>query len=164
VHHTIIHILTTLYGLATLLLVSALFLLLFPLLHAHGKLVRGHSPRGTMRRLICLYGRSWLFCIRPLVRQEVCMPTAKDMPRPCIVVCNHLSALDVFFMSLLPVGNVIVAVRSWPFRMFWYAPFMRLAGYLDMESEDSEDIRARIKACMEEGGVVVFFRKRPMSC
>ena len=110
-----------------------------------------------MRRLICLYGRVWLFCVRPIVRQEVDMPKADDMPLPCIVVCNHLSALDIFFMSLLPEGNVVVVVRSWPFRMFWYAPFMRLAGYLDIESEDPEDVRERIKACMEEGGVVVFF-------
>ncbi len=155
--HTIIHIFTTLYGLASLLLVSALFLLFLPLLLGHGRLVSRHSLPRTMRRLICLYGRAWLFCIRPVVRREVCMPAVGEMPLPCIVVCNHLSALDIFFMSLLPEGNVVVAVRSWPFRMFWYAPFMRLAGYLDMESEDPEDIRARIKACVEEGGVVVFF-------
>ncbi len=155
--HVIIHTLTTLYGLASLLLVSLLFLLYGPALFIHGRLVRELSMPRLARRLICRYGRAWLFCVRPVVSQEIRMPDADSMPLPCIVVCNHLSALDIFFMSLLPVDNIVVAVRSWPFKLFWYAPFMRLAGYLDIESQDSEDIRARITACMEERGVVVFF-------
>ena len=153
----LVHCLATLYSLGCLLLVTLVFLPLFPLHHAWCRMARRMSRRAAARHLIWLYGRSCVLCIRPLTGEKIRMPGADDFPSPCIVVSNHLSMLDVFFMSALPTSDIMVVVRSWPFRLFWYAPFMRMAGYLDIESTPPERVHVEIWESLEKGGVVIFF-------
>ncbi len=76
---------------------------------------------------------------------------------PVIFVVNHQSFFDTYCMGLLPVFDVTFAVRAWPFRMVWYRWFMRLAGYLDVESTRWEEIESAGRAVLDGGGHLLFF-------
>ncbi len=80
-----------------------------------------------------------------------------EIGRPYLFVINHLSFFDTFCMALLPVHDVSFAVRSWPFRMFWYSGFMRLARYLDVEGSNWDEILSNCQATFAAGGTVLFF-------
>lgn len=109
------------------------------------------------RHLIWLYGKLWQLAFRPLMRYSTRMPAAQDLPRPCIVVCNHLSVFDIYSLAALPDSDVAMVVKAWPFRMFWTAPFMRMAGYLDIERSRPEDAWQQIGEILASGTLLVFF-------
>jgi len=98
------------------------------------------SPRKVMRLFVWIYG--WV-CIRifavfaPFRNHRV---SRDNLPKPGIVIMNHCSFFDTFFLPVTPLWNVCICLRSWPFRMFWYYLFMRLAGYLDIESSPWQKI------------------------
>jgi len=147
----------TAYGLPALGVVTLLALLAFPVVFASKALTTSWSAGRIARHFIWLYGRAWMLAFRPLVRFEIAMPQPQELPRPCVVICNHLSVFDIYSLSALPDSDVSMVVRAWPFRMFWSAPFMRLAGYLDIERSRSEDAWERIGEILDAGTLLVFF-------
>ena len=108
----------TAYGAPALVLVTVGVLCFYPLVYAWKRLSAGWTGRRIARHFIWLYGRAWRVAFSPFVRFVVRMPAARDFPRPCIVVCNHLSVFDIYSMSLLPVSDVAMTVRSWPLSPF----------------------------------------------
>lgn len=108
-----------------------------------------------VRHLINIHGYGLIVIVFPFIR---CMGDGlKNVKSPCILVVNHLSFFDSYFISLLPFRNVIFAVGKWPFKMFWYATFMRLARYLDIESTEWEQVKKTCVDTFSHEGVVVFF-------
>jgi len=59
-------------------------------------------------------------------------------PGPCVIVVNHRSFADIFFCGLIPKSQIVVFVRSWPFRLWPLGWFMRAAEYVDLEREPLE--------------------------
>lgn len=147
----------TAYGLTALGGVTLLALLCFPAVFLWKRLSTSWSTERIAQHFIWLYGRAWRLAFAPIVRFEIRMPPASSLPRPCVVVCNHLSVFDIYILASLPASNVAMVVRAWPFRMFWSAPFMRLAGYLDIERSRSEDAWRRIGEILRSGTLLVFF-------
>ncbi len=87
-----------------------------------------------IRLFVWIYGRGWMAILSPFVRFKR-EGFTKTYPRPpCIMVINHQSFFDTYCMALFPFSDVTFAIRSWPFKLFWYAPFMRMARYLDVET------------------------------
>ena len=76
---------------------------------------------------------------------------------PCLFVVNHLSFFDTYCMALLPVYDITFAVRSWPFRMFWYRRFMLMARYLDVEGNSWDQVSTESQEAFAQGGAVLFF-------
>ena len=110
-----------------------------------------------IRFFVWVYGRAWLAIINPFTAIQTSGFRKEEIQTPCIVVLNHLSFFDTFFMAVLPFSNVCFAIRSWPFKMAWYRPFMKLAQYLDVESLSwDESFRASQKV-LTKGGVLLFF-------
>ncbi|MBI5017239.1 MAG: 1-acyl-sn-glycerol-3-phosphate acyltransferase [Deltaproteobacteria bacterium] len=109
------------------------------------------------RFLIWVYGRGWLALVAPFVwfRREGFDPGVGQAP--CILVVNHLSFFDTFFMGALPFFDVTFAVRSWPFKMLWFTGFMKLARYLDVEAMTGEETFATARATLSRGGRILFF-------
>lgn len=70
---------------------------------------------------------------------------------PLMLVANHRSFADIYVSGLLPRANVAILVRSWPFRLPYVSWFMRLAGYIDIESQPLEQVTDRIKALASRG-------------
>lgn len=110
-----------------------------------------------IRLFVWIYGRAWLAIINPFTGFQAEGLNKRDIIAPCIVVPNHLSFFDTFFMGALPFSNVCFAVRSWPFKMVWYNPFMRLARYLDVEGMPWEESFEKCKNELLKGAVLLFF-------
>lgn len=140
-----------------LVLWTVLGLFLSPFQTAYLRL-RHHWPVDrAVRHLIWLYGRGWLFLISPFVSFSREGVTASELPERCVFVINHLSFFDTYFMAALPHSDVTFAVRSWPFKMFWYRLFMRLANYLEVEDLSWQQTTERGKDILKNGGSVLFF-------
>lgn len=110
-----------------------------------------------VRHLIWFYGRGWLLLISPFVdfKREGC--EAGQIPAGCVFVINHLSFFDTYFMGALPHSDITFAVRSWPFKMFWYRFFMRMANYLEVEDLSWQQTTEQGMAVLQQGGSVLFF-------
>lgn len=143
------------YGL--LLLWTLFGILTFPVAFGFGLLLLRWSPAKLARWFIWLYGRGWLLLMSPFVcfGREQMELIASD--KPCLFVVNHLSFFDTYCMALLPVHDITFAVRSWPFRMFWYSGFMRLARYLDVEGSSWDETLRNTEQTFAAGGAVLFF-------
>jgi len=110
-----------------------------------------------IRFFVWVYGRAWLAITLPFTRMEISGFKKNEIRTPCIIVLNHLSFFDTFFMGALPFSNVCFAIRSWPFKMAWYRPFMKLAQYLDVETLSWEESLSASRKVLMNGGVVLFF-------
>jgi 1-acyl-sn-glycerol-3-phosphate acyltransferase len=121
------------------------------------KIVSRLETHRIIRIFVWIYGRGWLAIIRPFSGLQTEGLNKKDISPPCIIVPNHLSFFDTFFMGALPFTNVCFAIRSWPFKMVWYNPFMRLARYLDVEKMPWEESFAACQKELKSGGTLLFF-------
>ncbi len=131
----------------------ALFSMAFPI----WKTVTRWSSERIARLFIWIYGRVWIALFSPFVRFYRKGFEEAASCQPAILVVNHLSFFDTYCMALLPFHNVAFAIRSWPFRMYWYTPFMRLANYLDVESLGWRVTALRAGEILAQGGNVLFF-------
>ncbi len=110
-----------------------------------------------VRHFIWIYGRIWLWIVSPFVRLKVKGTECQRSDRPYIYVANHLSFFDIFFLSAMPVFDVVICLRSWPFKLAWYTPFMRCAEYLDVERLPWEEIVPKMQRIFEEGRSILLF-------
>jgi 1-acyl-sn-glycerol-3-phosphate acyltransferase len=114
-------------------------------------------PAKIVRHFIWMYGRVWLWIVSPFVRLKVVGADHARLAQPCIYVANHLSFFDIFFLSAMPVFDVVICLRSWPFKLPWYAPFMRFAEYVDVERLPWEQIVAEIERIVGQGRSILLF-------
>lgn len=120
--------------------------------------IAGHL--GTVRIIrffVWVYGRGWLAITLPFTKLQTLGLKKDQIQTPCIIVPNHLSFFDTFFMGALPFSDVCFAIRSWPFKMAWYRPFMKLAQYLDVEGLPWNYSFESSKKVLRSGGVLLFF-------
>ncbi|MBN2419620.1 MAG: 1-acyl-sn-glycerol-3-phosphate acyltransferase [Deltaproteobacteria bacterium] len=110
-----------------------------------------------IRLFVWIYGRGWLAITHPFTGLRTFGLKKEELQKPCIIVPNHLSFFDTFFMGALPFSNVCFAIRAWPFRMAWYRPFMKLAKYLDVESLSFDESLDAARKVLESGGALLIF-------
>ena len=120
------------------------FLLFLPAAVAW-RLASGWAVERITRHLIWIYGQGTVLIMRPFVRFRVDDFGRFTDCRPGIIVANHLSFLDTYLMGLLPIWDVRICLRSWPFKMVWYTAFMKLARYLDLEGTEWSEILAGVR-------------------
>ncbi len=122
-------------------------------------LVTGWTLGKSTRFWVWFYGRVWLIILSPFVSFERCGFDREILSKPSVLVINHLSFFDTFFMGGLPFHcfDVTFAVRAWPFKMFWFNPAMRLAGYLDVESNSFDETLPLARKVLDGKGHVLFF-------
>lgn len=130
-------------------------ILVSPFLIIIWKVVTGWDIGQIVRRLINLHGYGLVIMVSPFVSFKG--ERFSGIKRPCILVVNHLSFFDSYFISTLPFHDITFAVGAWPFKMYWYTLFMRLASYLDVETSDwSEVMRTCMKTFAKQGTVLFF--------
>ncbi len=130
---------------------------IFPVALVAWRIVTRWPFSKIMRHFVWIYGRAWIWIVSPFVRIKVAWANPESEDRPCLYVANHLSFFDIFCLAALPVFDVIIYLRSWPFKMICFAPFMRLAEYLDVESLPWEDIVDKTQGFFNEGCSVLVF-------
>lgn len=142
---------------SALVLLTLITIVLSPpfhlILHRFCKLTSGQS----VRRIIWLYGRAWTWLLRLLTPVRISTGTAADYPEPCIIVANHQSFFDAFCMGALPMYDLVFVVRSWPFRIPFYGPYMRRGEYLNSEHLSCDDFLEQAAARLRAGISVIIF-------
>ena len=143
----------TFYPLMTLWIVACI--LASPVCLLLWKLATGWDLGRITRHLISIHGYGLILIVSPFVRFHA--EGVETIQRPCIMVVNHLSFFDSYFMAALPFHDMIFAVGAWPFKMYWYTLFMRLAQYLNVEGGDWNRVIAVCTRSFANGGAVLFF-------
>ena len=121
------------------------------------KLCLGWQFVRVMHLFVWLYGRVCMLIISPFVRFQIRGMSKASMPSPGIIIMNHYSFLDTFLLCFMPVFDVYICLRSWPFKMVWYSFFMKLAQYLDLESLPWEEILAKVTKIKDNGKYIMIF-------
>lgn len=121
------------------------------------RVVTGWPVVRIMHHFVWIYGRVCLLIFRPFVKMDARDMCLERMPGPGIIVLNHYSFFDTYVTSVVPIWDVHVCLRSWPFKMVWYSFFMRLAEYIDLESLPWEQILSESRRVAENGrGLLIF--------
>lgn len=130
---------------------------LFPLAFIFMKYIMGNSTGRITRRCIWIYGRVWqcIFCFFVSFKKTGMEP--EKFKTPGIIVVNHRSFFDTYCMNMLPVSNICFAVRAWPFKIFIYSFFMRLAEYLNIEHTPWDRTMELTKELLKNGSSILFF-------
>ncbi len=132
-----------------------LSVILAPVLFLICKVSTGWETARIIRFLIRIHGRGMIVIVSPFI--TLGRIDLEAIQRPCILVVNHLSFFDGYFMAALPFYDMAFAVGAWPFRMFWYSVFMRLANYIDVESTSWEETLAVCrKVFSSNAGLLIF--------
>lgn len=140
-----------------LVLQTLIFILSAPAVLPLACIVTRRPLDSLVRYFIWVYGRLWMILMSPFVSFEKFELRPERFPQPCIIVLNHLSFFDIFCMGALPFSDIAFTIRSWPFRMFWYAPFMRLARYVDVESLGKEEALLKCSELLAQNVSLIFF-------
>ncbi|MBI9080487.1 MAG: 1-acyl-sn-glycerol-3-phosphate acyltransferase [Pseudodesulfovibrio sp.] len=106
------------------------------------------------RKLIWIYGRVWIRMVSLFT--PIHLPE-DDIPSPCVLVVNHASFFDVYFIGVLPQWNVCLAVRDWPFSIPFFKPFMLAAGYINTESSEPGHVIAQSVKTIQDGCTMIYF-------
>ncbi|RRD71200.1 MULTISPECIES: lysophospholipid acyltransferase family protein [unclassified Desulfovibrio] len=110
------------------------------------------------RRAIWFYGRGMLFWLRPWLPVHLRQGDLAVRFPASVMICNHQSFLDIYLLGAQAQANLCLVTKSWPFRrLFFFAPVMRCAGYIDVESLPVEQAEALCLQRLEEGATLVFF-------
>ncbi|OIP36842.1 MAG: hypothetical protein AUK27_00215 [Deltaproteobacteria bacterium CG2_30_66_27] len=109
----------------------------------------------VVRYWIKVHGRGLIVIVSPFVRFR--KEGLETIPLPSILIVNHLSFVDGYYMASLPFHDMTFAVGAWPFKMYWYTAFMRLARYIDVENVAWNDAVAICRRAASENGCVLFF-------
>lgn len=130
-------------------------ILFFPLCLIIWKILTDWNTGRIVRHLISIHGYGLVIIVSPFVRFHG--EGFAGIRRPCIMVVNHLSFFDSYFISTLPFHDITLAVGAWPFKMYWYTLFMRLARYLDVETDDWSKVIQTCNEAFANQGTVLFF-------
>lgn len=126
-----------------------------PFLIAILKLATGWEIDRVVRYWIKVHGRGLTVIVSPFVRFR--KENLETIPLPSVLVVNHLSFVDGYYMATLPFHDLTFAVGAWPFRMYWYTAFMRLARYIDVEHIAWNDAVGICRRAAAGNGCVLFF-------
>ncbi|NLD38906.1 MAG: 1-acyl-sn-glycerol-3-phosphate acyltransferase, partial [Desulfatiglans sp.] len=140
-----------------LILMTIIGIIVAPFAFIFFKLFGNLDTVKIIRYFVWIYGKGWLAIIKPFTGLTTSGFKRGEIPTPCIIVLNHLSFFDTFFMGVLPFSNVCFALRSWPFKMAWYRPFMRAAQYLDVERLSYDETFTASRNLLDNGGVLLLF-------
>jgi 1-acyl-sn-glycerol-3-phosphate acyltransferase len=141
-------------GLALLTLIT---IVLSPPLYLILRRLGGATSGQAVRRIIWVYGRAWTWLLRLVVPVRISTGDAADYPAPCIIVANHQSFFDAFCMGALPIYDLVFVVRSWPFRIPFYGPYMRRGEYLNSEHLSCDEFLDQAVQRLNNGISVIIF-------
>ena len=112
----------------------------------------------TFRKYSYCYGRIFCYVNSPVLPVSVRNKHEANKHKPCIIIANHQSALDLFLFANQTCTDFSYMVKSWPFRvLFFFAPIMHGSEYIDVETLSPEEVQARCLKLLKSGTSLVIF-------
>ncbi len=112
----------------------------------------------TLRHYSYCYGRLFCFVNRPFLPIDIMNKDEANQHKPCIIIANHQSALDLFLFGAQTCTNFSYFVKSWPFKLFFFfAPLMRASEYINVEELNPEEIERQCLNLLNSGTSLVIF-------
>lgn len=118
------------------------------------RILKWEKPE-TLRKMIWYYG--WFSSKLMSLFIDIKWPEQRELPSPCIIIANHESFFDPYLVSFQPQRNICMAVRNWPFKIPFYGFYMKLANYINVETDDLETILKQAKLAVEQNATLMFF-------
>ncbi|NDV23246.1 lysophospholipid acyltransferase family protein [Desulfovibrio sp. JC022] len=118
------------------------------------RILKWEKP-ATLRKMIWYYG--WTCSKLMSVFMDIKWPVQQQLPSPCIIVANHGSFFDPYLVSFQPQNNICMAVRNWPFKIPFYGFYMKLAGYINVETDNLDVIIEQAATAANDGATLMFF-------
>lgn len=113
--------------------------------------------RELTRRFNWCFGRITLTIIAPVIPYRLERTDLAVRHPGSILICNHQSALDLYLLAAQDQSNLCIVAKHWPFRLFFFAPAMRHAGFIDAENMEPEAFQALCCQRLKEGVTLVMF-------
>ena len=132
----------------------------FPLLpvYASWRMLCGDSLGCAFRRCIWRYARTMMWLLRPVAPVYIENPDCLLQHAPCVLVANHQSFLDLYLFATQKQSDLCMLAKRWPFRLlFFFAPPMLAAGYINVEDLSAEEVEKRAVQRLHDGAVVIAF-------
>ena len=139
------------------ILLTALTIIFSPPVYLLLRLTGTHDSGQAVRRIIWFYGKGWVWLIGRCVPFRMTMGDPQCYPKSCIVVANHVSFFDAFCLGTLPMYNLVFAVRSWPFKIPFYGPYMHRAHYLNTERMPLDAFLTQAKNRLDQQMTMIIF-------
>ena len=114
----------------------------------------GKKARYIYHRILSAYTWSVLY-IMGNVKKKIINPQKEDFSRPCVMIANHQSFLDILVMTMLH-PKVILLTNNWVWNSPVFGMLVRIAGYypIDRGIENSIDY---FKQQVEAGFSIAIF-------
>jgi 1-acyl-sn-glycerol-3-phosphate acyltransferase len=109
------------------------------------------------RRFIRLYGKVTIALASPWVRLRVKNRCDLPVGSPCIFISNHQSIADIFLMARLPPHECVFISNQWPFKIPVLGFFAGLAGYLNVQTANPDELGNRVARLFSEKVSIISF-------
>ena len=90
-------------------------------------LFRGPRSRYIYHRMLSSYTWSVLY-IMTNVKKKIINPDKEDFSKPCVLIANHQSFLDILVMTML-YPKVVLLTNEWVWKSPLFGKLVRMAGY-----------------------------------
>lgn len=118
----------------------------------------GKNIHKAARRVVYWYGSLVVTLLKPVMPVKMSGVNIASDVAPCIMVANHQSFLDMYTVSSQSIRDVVMVVQSWPFKaLFFFAPLMRLAQYIETGAPENADLPAKCDAVFKQGASILCF-------
>lgn len=123
-----------------------------------GRMVSHREAMRKLRLAIRWYGRVIIWVLpQPFLKVRYLDKASEgQVPQPCIVICNHRSSSDPFFLACFSF-EAIQIVNIWPFKIPLLGFFARLAGYLSVKEMPFEVFSRRCGQLLDQGVSIIAF-------
>ena len=109
------------------------------------------------RKFVWLFGRVTLALLAPAIPVRLANRDVAVREPGSIIVCNHQSALDIYLLAAQNQKDLCLVAKHWPFRLFFFAPAMYHAGYIDAERLALEEVERLCCERLKQGATLVMF-------
>ncbi len=104
------------------------------------------------------YGKFFILINTPIFPVSISNKSLAKNESPSIIIGNHQSVLDLILFGVQDLDNFVYVVKSWPFKLlFFFAPIMRTAGYINIDEHSPEEIEALCLQHLAEGTSIIIF-------
>ena len=103
------------------------------------------------------FGRVTLALLAPAIPVRLANRDVAVREPGSIIVCNHQSALDSYLLAAQNQKDLCLVAKHWPFKLFFFAPAMRHAGFVDAEGSPPEEVERLCCERLKQGATLVMF-------